>query len=222
MKIFKLGDCFMGKSHASMINDTIGTNFQKWFKCTVNLDDYGANDVIAWFVYMDGTIHGYPDGWEWANRLSTDGNVITETYMTKDRDKLLKKREEDGYYPYRLAFQLDPNKGGNRYFCKFVGAFCFSGFTQNDYMSVKYTKVTDQFKLGDKGAYNAWADGKEVLMKDKRLLTNISELGFSEQVYRILNNGKISTVAELLELGIGISGSIAEEIRRKIYECFSS
>lgn len=89
-------------------------------------------------------------------------------------------------------------------------------------MSVKYTKVTDQFKLGDKGAYNGWADGKEALMKDKRLLINISGLVFSERGYRILNNGKISTVAELLELGIGMSGPIAEEIRRKIYECFSS
>ena len=48
----------------------------------------------------------------------------------------------------------------------------------------------------------------------------ISEMGFSDFVYQLLSKFDIATSGDLLELGIGIEGGIAVEIRKKLYELF--
>lgn len=45
-------------------------------------------------------------------------------------------------------------------------------------------------------------------------------MGFSDFVYQLLSKFGIATSGDLLELGIGIEGKIAVEIRKKLYELF--
>lgn len=78
MRIFKENDVFYGKNYADLINKTIGTSFAGYMKCSVNLEPFGAPGVIAWFVFMDGSEHGYEEGWKWVNKLSLDQNIIDE------------------------------------------------------------------------------------------------------------------------------------------------
>ena len=67
---------YYGRSNADMINRVLGTSWwSKYYKCTVDLDRYGAEGVIAWFVFMDGSKHGYEDGWMWKNYLLNGGGA---------------------------------------------------------------------------------------------------------------------------------------------------
>ena len=70
MKTLNAGDVFIGRTYAEMINDALGTNFKSLQRSSVELSDFGAAGFIAWFVYMDGSIHGFEGGWRCSNILS--------------------------------------------------------------------------------------------------------------------------------------------------------
>ena len=78
MKRFVVGNVFRGITHADLINNTIGTRYKSFQACSLELNNFGADNVFAWFVFMDGTSHGYEDGWLWKNKLTEDGNIIRE------------------------------------------------------------------------------------------------------------------------------------------------
>ena len=216
MKILRTGDVFYGKSHADMINKAIGTNFSSYMKSTVELSDFGCAGVVAWFVYMDGSIHGYEDGWRWSNKLSLDGFEIDEYNVSACKDKLKKRRVEDGYNPYKLAFQIDHNETGNRHCCKFVGVFRFKSFIKNDSSAETYEKVLDEFRLLGKGEYGGDCNCRDdFIPKEGKYLTPLIEMGFSQKTYNLLKYS-IKNAGELLELGIGIDGAISDEIQEKL------
>lgn len=222
MKILKTGDVFYGKNYADMINRAIGTNYASWRRSSVDLQDFGANGVIAWFVYMDGSEHGYEDGWKWANKLSLNGKEIDEYHISSSKVQLKKRRVEEGYHPYRLAFQRDPYGEDNPYCCKFVGVFRFLEFIRKDATAMTYEKVMDEFRLGSKGEYGAYLNSKDDLIPTKGLYTTpLSGMGFSDSTYKILSKA-IKNAGELLELGIGLEGPLADEIQNRVYECFKN
>ena len=220
MKNLKTGDVFYGKNYADMINNAIGTNFHSWMKSGVELDDFGCPGIIAWFVFMDGTEHGYEEGWSWVNKLSMDGQEIDEYNISISKDRLKRRRAQEGYYPYRLAFQLDPYGNGSHHCCRFVGAFRLKSFIREDASAVTYEKVMDCFKLGAKGEVGAYLNTKEDLIPTTGKYTiPLEDLEFSEGVQRLLK-GYIKNAGDLLELGIGFEGPLADEIQKKICELF--
>lgn len=220
MRILNKGDIFSGKSYADMINKAIGTNYQSWMKSSVDLSAFGCPNMIAWFVFMDGSEHGYGEGWKWANRLSEDGKEIDEYNVASSKMQLKKRRVDEGYYPYRLAFQLDPYGENNNHCCRFVGAFRFKSFIRKDASAVTYEKMANTFKLGSKGEVGEHLDGKDDLLpKSGKYWIPLEELGFSTTTYQILR-GHIKYAGELLELGIGVEGPLADEIQMRIFECF--
>ncbi len=221
MKILNTGDVTYGNSHADMINKAIGTSYDGWQKSSVDLAQFGADGVIAWFIFMDGSEHGYENGWRWKNFLSDNGDVIREYNVSPSKTAVIMKRNEEGYLPFRLCFRLDPYEIGSRHCCKFMGAFVLDSFIKEDLTAIKYIKVSDSFNLGSKGESGNYIDGKNIfLKKGGRLLKPLSELGLSDRVYRLLKSGGISFAWELLSLGMETSGEIADEIRQKLYEVF--
>ena len=220
MKVLRRGDVFYGKSHADMINKAVGTNYRAWMRSSVDLDDFGCPGMIAWFVYMDGSEHGYEDGWVWVNKLSMDGKEIDEYNISRLKTQLKEKRSKDGYYPYRLAFQLDPYGDGDKHCCRFVGAFRFKSFIRKDASAVTYEKVMDDFRLAGKGEYGACLNRKEDLKPQKgKYNTPLEEMGFSEDTYQLLRR-YVNFAGDLLEFGVGVRGPLAEEIQERVYECF--
>lgn len=221
MKVLNKGEVTYGKSYADMINKAIGTNYAGWGKSTVNLEQFGAPGVVAWFVYMDGSEHGYEEGWRWRNYLSNDGNEIREHNVSQSKTAIAARRKENGYFPYRLSFRLDPYETCNKYCCKFVGAYKFSCFLKEDLTAIKYIKTADSFRLGSKGESGGYLSGREEFIKDDRkYLKPVSELGFSESTYRLLKNSGISCAGELLELGLCAVGATTDEIWQKLFTHF--
>lgn len=223
MKILRSGDTAIGRNYAEMINDAIGTNFKGYQKCTVDLpnpDEPEKTDICAWFVYMDGSVHGYPDGWLWRNILSSDGKTIREYNVSPNKILLMKRQTSEGYHPYRLCFQLDPNGKDKNNWSKFVGAFRFSKFLSEDLSAVEYVKVSDEFKIASKGdRFNSILNTKnDFLIDAASYKIPISKMGFSDLVYQLLSRFSITTSGDLIELGIGVEGEIAVEIRKKLYE----
>ncbi len=217
MKQFVVGDVFRGRSHADLINNTLGTRYKSFQQCSLELKDFDAQDVYAWFIFMDGTTHGYEDGWLWKNLLTDNGNIIREVNIDA-KNNLYKKRAEFGYRPYRLAFQLDPYEANNRYCCKFVGAFRLSRFLNLEMTQVEYEKIADEIAIDSIGdSYNEIHLTKQDFIKDSSIYkTEIDKLCFFESTLKKLKTWGINTVADLLELPDG-NCSIATEIREKLY-----
>ena len=217
MKRFVVGTVFRGTTHADLINNTIGTRYKSFQRCSLELNDFGADNVFAWFIFMNDTIHGNEDGWLWKNKLTEDGNIIREVNID-NINKLYKRRGEVGYRPYRLAFQLDPYETNNRYCCKFVGVFRLKRFLNLEMTQVEYEKIADETTINSIGdAYNEIHLTKQDFIKDSSIYkTEIDNLGFSQQSLIKLKKWGISTVADLLELETG-NGEMALEIREKIY-----
>ena len=221
MRIFKENDVFYGKNYADLINKTIGTSFAGYMKCSVNLEPFGAPGVIAWFVFMDGSEHGYEEGWKWVNKLSLDQNIIDEYNVSSNKNLLRQKICEEGYNPYRLAFQLDPYGQGANSCCRFIGAFRLQSFIRKDGTARSYEKVLKNFKLGHKGEFSEKLNHKEDLFPVSGIyLTPIDEMGFSQNTYSLLANAGLHCAGELLELGVGCEGPLAEEIQKKVCEHF--
>lgn len=60
MKILHVGDTWHGKSHVDMINLALGADYAAYMRSTVPLKRFGGRGT-AWFVYMDGSVHGHRD-----------------------------------------------------------------------------------------------------------------------------------------------------------------
>ena len=225
MKILRTGDIAIGRNYAEMINDAINTNFKGYQRCMVDLlnpDNHKNTGICAWFVYMDGSVHGYPDGWLWKNILSPDGETIREYNVSSNKALLMKRQTSEGYYPYRLCFQLDPNGTNKNNWSKFVGAFRFSKILSEDLDAVEYVKVLDEFKIASKGdCFSSILNTKNDFLIDvASYKVPISKMGFSDFVFQLLSKFEIATSGDLLELGIGVEGDIVVEIRKKLYESF--
>lgn len=221
MRILKTGDVFRGNNHADMINRAIGTHFSAYMKSSVDLSLFGNDDVIAWFVFMDGTVHGTEENYVWQNILSTDGNCIREYSVGRSQEKVISKRQKEGFLPFRLAFQLDPYCTGDRYCCKFVGAFCFSAFLREDLTAIEYKKASDVFKLGEKGESNKRLDGRELFIPHMpKYDYPIKNMGFSGDVYLLLKEAKYTCAGELLEIGFESGERLIKIIQDKLYEVF--
>ena len=220
MKTFRNGNVFYGNSHTDLINKTLGTTFKVTQRCGIDLADFQCDGIIAWFVSMDGSIHGYED-WHWSNRLSLDGLTIYERNMDQPKKKLEIERLKNGYNPFRLAFQLDPYETGNRYCCKFVGAFRLEAFKGNEVPDIEYKKVLDSFTIGGKGEYGSKYinDRNDFFIDDMRYKAKIEKLNFSNNVYTMLKRANVNIVGELLEIGLGFNEA-SIEIRDKIEEFF--
>lgn len=219
MKTFSVGDIFYGNSHTDLINKVIGTKFKGTQRCGIDLADFQCDGVIAWFVFMDGSIHGYED-WHWSNKISRDGIVIYERNTDHPKKKLEIERLKNGYNPFRLAFQLDPFGTGNRHCCKFVGAFKLDAFIGDEVPDIEYKKVLDKFSISEKGIfeYNV-TDKIKFYDNDERYNSKIEVLNFSDSVYEMLKKAHIENVGELLNIGLGLNHT-SIEIRSKIEKFF--
>lgn len=217
MKRFISGNVFRGCSHADLVNNVLGTRYKSLMRCSVELEDFGAPGVYAWFIFMDDTAHGYEDGWMWRNLLTENGNIIREVNINK-KEKLYETRAEVGYRPYRLAFQLDPYETKDRYCCKFVGAFRLKKFNNSDLTTVEYEKVFDDVVINSYGdGYNELHVTKEDFIKESsKYNTKIEEVGFSEKSLTKLKGWGVKTVGELLEIPDG-NCSISAEIKQRLY-----
>lgn len=210
MKTFSVGETFFGRSHTDLVNNVLETNFGFTKKSRIDLTGFQCHGVVAWFVYMDGSIHGYED-WRWANRLSCGGTKITERYIDSSRKMLGIERLKNGYNPFRLAFRLDPHETGNRYCCKFVGAFRLNAFIGDDVPDIEYVKIADDFTIGDKYNYIDYDACKSIFFRnDARYTAKIETLNFSDGVYRMLKNANITMAGELLSIGLGFDKSSIE------------
>lgn len=222
MRILRTGETFIGKDYTDMINEAIGTKYRHYERSTVDLAQFGVPNVIAWFVYMDGSKHGDPDGLEWRNILSSDGKIIREHNVSDGKQRLKIRQIEEGYNPYKLCFQLDHNGTGKKNWCKFIGAFRFSRFLEDNLTAFEFVKVMDEFKIGSIGdGYNSLLNSKDDFLVGADLYkVPIEKMEFTESTYRLLQSGGIKNAGDLLELGIGIDGHIADEIRQNILKVF--
>jgi hypothetical protein len=219
--VLEKNDIFAGESYADMINKAIGTNYNVYRKSAVGLAQFGADGVIARFVFTDGGVHGYDEGWKWRNYLSNGGTEIKEYNVSASNDKLIKKHASDGYFPFRLSFCLDPDGIRDNHRCKFVGAYRLSGFINEDLTAITYSKVADTFRLGSKGEIGDCLNNKKDFIKNNSSYAKPpAEPGFSDRVFRLLKKLRISCAGDLLELGIETTGETADEIHKKLFECF--
>ena len=223
MRTFSLDDAFYGYSNANMINNAIGTNFLGYRACSVDLDIFDCKGVIAWFVYMDGTINGYKDEWEWKNFISDDGNTIREIIVSDDKSKLIDRRNKEGYKPYRLAFKLDPFRTGDRHCCQFVGVFRLKGFVQGKFSEVIYEKVADECILADKGRIDFSSSKKADFEPNSgKYFSDISELGISDRYVNLLKRCGIRNAGDLLELGLEeASKDFYDDVHEKLVKHFA-
>ena len=217
MKTFHFGDKFIGNSYADMINHTLGTTFKVYEESGVRLDEFELPGVIAWFVFMDGSTHGFAPDYLWENRLI--GNTITEKLVSKNHAEVIQKDDREGHYPLRLAFELLDCKK-NFYECRFVGTFALSHFLREDLTAREYARVMDEFILKSKGEFGEILNTKaDFIKRMPKYATPIGKMGFPEKVMKLLR-GHISTAGDLLELGLEAPGAISDEIRQKLYEHF--
>lgn len=227
MKELHYREVFYGSNHANLVNRAIGTKFSEPLRrCWFDLSDFGSTGIIAWFVFMDGSKHGYPDGWWWRNKLSSDGEEIYEynvSNLMPGKQQVDSFHSQNGYNPYRICFQLDPYQSGNRYCCRFVGLFMLNKLLSSDGTAVGYKKVQDNFILGTMGetSYMFLTDD-DLAKRDKRYQLNVARLGFPERTLGILQRGNITTVAELLELGYGNNTDFADEVNDKLFKLFNN
>ncbi len=146
MKVLKVGNIWEGDSHADMINQVLGTDYKSYMKCYVPLAPINGIKTIAWFVYMDGSVHGHTVDYLWVNNLSKDGKEIVERCVSTDKSYVQKVAENKQNV---VAFQLDPHNTGKRadkYKCKFVGVFEQQCYDRKNLERV-YKRISDTYVL---------------------------------------------------------------------------
>jgi hypothetical protein len=147
MKIFRLGQIWESDSHTGMINKVLGTNYPAYMRFSVPLSKWGK-EGIAWFAFMDGTVHGHRKDYLWTNTLSEDGKTICEQSASDNLDYAIEHTRVNGLFPKRLCFQLDPDGTGNRNKCKFVGYFELDTPIVNERMHKRtHQRVSEEFIL---------------------------------------------------------------------------
>jgi hypothetical protein len=218
MKTFKIGDKFFGKNHTDLINNTIGTKLKHTEKSGIELDQFDSHNIIAWFVFMDGSINGF-DGWKWKNLLTENGNIIREVFISYEKSKLIDKRVCESFKPYRLAFKLDPFETRDRYCCEFVGAFRLKNILNEDTSIIEYEKVMDQVSLNSlEDGYNEYHVKKEDFLKKPSLyLTPIADMNMPDLLKNKLLNLGLKTACDLLEIEMKLPQPFEEEITKSLY-----
>ncbi len=223
MKNLFVGDVFYGKSYVNMINKAIETNLHEGLmNSLVKLDNFGYKDVAAWFVFLNGETHGHRKDWLWKNYLLDNKTRIQEKLVSTTKNFYNNKRNEEGYLPYRLCFQIDPFETGNKFCCRFVGLFTLTGFYKKDLTSMEYTKFADEFCLKYINEYEYDEKIKKPLVNSNdKYKTPVSKMGFSEYALNILKSGNVNHAHELLEIGLNSDNeSLINEIKQKLYELF--
>lgn len=56
--VFNVGDEWRGYNKVDMINSIFKTHYKQYMRSSVNLEKYGEPNMIAWFVNLNGEIHG--------------------------------------------------------------------------------------------------------------------------------------------------------------------
>ena len=141
---YTTGDTFSGIDFTDMFNHALGTHYMRYMRCRIGLKSLGfSDDGMAWFVFMNGTVHGPHKGFLFVNRISPDGNTIEEEYVGNN------KASVKMYLPpndVRLCFQRDPLGTGDEYLCKFVGVFQISGYKETEKGFIRiHKKVSDTY-----------------------------------------------------------------------------
>lgn len=222
MRILKTGNITYGNSHADMINKVLGTSFQSYRKSSIDLGQFGNDGIIAWFVYMDGTRHGTEENYVWENFLSADENIIKEFSVGETQEKVIRKRRQEGFKPFRLAFQLDPFRNGNRHCCKFIGAFCLNNFLRKDQTAIEYKRIAKEFNLGSKGETGQFLGNRDLFIKHiPNYYTPIEKMDFPFGLYQFLKKNGFHYAGELLELGFEDRSELIQPIQNKLGAVFS-
>ena len=222
MKKLNTGDYFNGANHADLINNTLGTKYLDYYRSTVNLQNFGNDRMQAWFVFMNGSEHGYGEKYKFRNYLSNDENIIKEKFTGNNKEELLKWRRNDGFLPYRIAFQLDPDNENNRYKCKFIGVFVFSKFLNRELTSIEYKKVSNTFNLGSKFNNNQNVSKcNDYKCFIRNFNYSIQEIEYPEQIKETLEKANILDAGELLDLGSKNSVNFMKIIHSKLFNIFS-
>jgi hypothetical protein len=143
MKVLKVGDIWEGVNYADMINKVLDKHYIAYMPCTVRLDAIKGVPTVAWFVYMDGSVHGTNKDYLWRNIIEKDGMSITEYCASKDKSFT---RNFARLNKSVVAFQLDPQNTGKRYKCKFVGVFELENYDSENVIRT-YRRVSDTYVL---------------------------------------------------------------------------
>lgn len=218
MKTLRLFEKFISRSYTGMINRALGTTFKSCVSSVIALDNFGLPGACAWFVFMDGSTHGYAPDYLWQNRLL--GDTITEELISDDHTQVIAKDSKIGFCPFRLAFELVESQR-NFYECQFVGAFALSCFLRRDLTARQYVRVMNNFTIKSPGEFGKILNKKaDFVSKMPQYATTIEQMGFSDKTMQLLK-GHIATAGDLLELGLGANTPVTNEIRLKLYEHFS-
>lgn len=131
--MIKTGDVIYAKTHATLLNNLLNTNYKQWYKCTYDLDD----DTFIWMVYLDGTNNeGH------TNKFESDDIIIEEF----DKDMIKDKRFEHGLEkPYRLVFEKIVTSNGRKY--EFHGLYKLIDTSSNKYKRI-LKKVNAEYDFG--------------------------------------------------------------------------
>jgi hypothetical protein len=221
MKTFATGDKFFGKNHTDMINNALETRLKYTERAGIDLALLNSNNIIAWFVFMDGSTNGYKE-WKWKNFILDNGNIIREQYISYDKNKLIHKRISTSLNPYRLAFRLDPFESGNRYFCEFVGAYRLKHILKLDTSIIEYEKVLDMATLNSIGdGYNELHITREDFLKKPSLYqTPIARMAMHNELKERLQKWGFKVASDLLEIQMDLPQPFEEEIAKGLYELF--
>lgn len=213
---------FFGARYCDMLTHALNKKFYvNHLASYVDMEPFGAPGVISWFVFMNGQPHGYPDDWLWTNEISDDGNEIIEENICDDLTKLLNKRIEEGFLPFRLAFRRDPFDCGNANWCQFVGAFRFGGFIDG-LSRVKYVKVADRIVLPGIGA-RAQDDCRDIFINDwSEYRYPVEKMGLNGTDLQTLRQANIKYAGELLSRFPKGSVSACVRIMKALYEVYRS
>ncbi len=231
MKHFQTKQVFYGRTHAALVNNTLGTHFHDYDRSLVDLQQFGSEGIQAWFVHMNGQTHGWARTWLWKNYLSDDETTIKEYYAIDSKQIYINRRDETGYFPFRLAFQLNPydsnpypatNLKENCHCCQFKGVFRLVRFLEEDLSAMEYEKVSDTFCLGDDEQYNPNVTQLEDLCNSPLYRAPIEKARLSPQTIRMLKNGGIRYVWELLTLDVSELPSLKKEVHAALYQHFSN
>ena len=223
MRVLRTGNITYGSSHADMINKVLGTAFLGYRKSSVDLGQFGNDGIIAWFVHMDGTRHGTEKNYVWENLLSVDENIIKEFSVGESQEKVIRKRRQEGFKPFRLAFQLDPFQNGDQYCCKFIGAFCLNNFLREDHTAIEFIRIAKEFNLGSKGETGQFLGNRDLFIEHiPKYFTPIEKIDFPFDVYQLLKKNGFHYVGELLELGFEDGNELIQIIQNKLSAVFSN
>lgn len=215
MESFFEGDIFNGNSYANMINNALDIKCEENYRRS-GVDLPNDNNIIAWFGYLNGEVHGYyQDKYYWRNiiKIENGEEYIYEEYLG-ETEFIINKMANSRLCPYRVVFGRDPFESGNAYICRFMGVYCLDAFWGKDNMNKRFKKVSDRYFLFDK-------DPKKVIYEKMPVLCEaVKELGLSEETLNIIKNNGVMRIGEVLELEFG-GNVMSKELLKSLQRFFA-